>query len=94
VCNAGVRVEDLGQVWLLLLDQGLQLGDLADLLEGENLILLVTIYGQTGRVVATVFEAGEAIDEGVEDELAVLLDEVVDVAKDATVGKVSAEVRW
>lgn len=92
VCNAGVRVEDLGEVWLLILDQGLQLGDLADLLEGEDLVLLVAVYSQTGRVVAAVFEAGQSIDEGVDDELAVLLHEVVDVAENATVEEVSVEV--
>jgi hypothetical protein len=84
VCNASVRIEDLSQVGLLLLDELLQLGNLAHFLEGKDLILLVSIYGQTGRVVATILQSREAIDEGVEDELPVLLDEVVNVAKDAT----------
>jgi hypothetical protein len=60
VCNASVRVEDLGEVWLLLRDELLELDDLADLLEGEDLILLVSIYGETGGVVSTVFETGES----------------------------------
>lgn len=47
VCNTGVRVKDLGQVEVLLLDELLQRGDLADLLDGEDLILLVTVNGQT-----------------------------------------------
>lgn len=85
VCNTGVRVEDLGEVWLLLLDQGLQLGDLADLLEGKDLILLISVYGETRRIVATVLQPGEAIDERVENVLPVLLHQVVDVAKNATV---------
>lgn len=51
------------RVWLLLLDQLLQLSDLADLLEGKDLILLVAIDGETGGVVAAVFEAGETVDE-------------------------------
>jgi hypothetical protein len=79
-----VRIKDLSQVGLLILDQLLQLGNFADLLEGKDLVLLVTIYSQTSRVIATVFESGEAIDEGVEDEFPVLLDEVVDVAKNTT----------
>jgi hypothetical protein len=84
VCNTSVRIKDLSQVGLLILDQLLQLGNFADLLEGKDLVLLVTIYSQTSRVIATVFEPGEAIDEGVEDEFPVLLDEVVDVAKNTT----------
>jgi hypothetical protein len=60
VCNTGVVVKDLGHVGLLLLDECLQLGDLANLLEGEDLILLVAIDGNTGGVVAAVFETGEA----------------------------------
>jgi hypothetical protein len=82
-----VRVEDLVQVGLLLFDQLLQLGDLADLLERKDLVLLVTIHRQTGGVVATVLKPGEAIDEGIEDILPILLDEVVDVAKNATASK-------
>jgi hypothetical protein len=55
VGNTGVRVEDLGEVELLLLDKLLQRGDLADLLDCVDLILLVTVDGETGRVVAAVF---------------------------------------
>jgi hypothetical protein len=47
VCDTGVVVEDLGEVWCLRSDELLQLGDLADLLVGEDLILLVTIDGDT-----------------------------------------------
>lgn len=54
VCNAGVRVEDLGLVEVALLDELLEGGDLADLLDGEDLVLLVTVDGETGRVVTTV----------------------------------------
>ena len=46
--NAGVVVEDLGEVWLLLLDESLELGDLADLLECEYLFLLVAVDCETG----------------------------------------------
>lgn len=110
VCNTGVVVEDLGEVGLLLLDELLELGDLAYLLVGKDLVLLVAIDGDTCRIVAAVFETGETcrwgkrlrqldcfwmllglggrletrtVDEGVEDELSVLLHEVVDVAEDA-----------
>lgn len=43
VCNTGVRIEDLGEIWLLLLDESLQFGYLAYLLESKDLVLLVTI---------------------------------------------------
>lgn len=54
VCNAGVRVEDLGLVELALLDQLLEGGDLADLLDGEDLVLLVAVNGEARGVVAAV----------------------------------------
>lgn len=54
VCDAGVRVEDLGLVELVLLDQLLEGGDLADLLDGKDLVLLVAVDGEAGRVVAAV----------------------------------------
>jgi hypothetical protein len=59
VCNTGVVVKDLCEVGLLLLDELLQLGDLANLLVGKDLVLLVAIDGDTGGVVAAVFETGE-----------------------------------
>ena len=46
MCNASVRVEDLVQVWLLLFNELLELGDLADLFECEHFILLVSIDGK------------------------------------------------
>ena len=77
VCNACVRIKDLGEIWLLVLNELLELCHLADLLESENLVLLVSIYGQTSRVVATVFEPGEAIDESIENELPILFHQVI-----------------
>lgn len=71
VCDAGVGVKDFCEIWLLLLDQLLELGDLANLLEGKDFVALVAVDCETGRVVAAVFEAGQAIDEGVEDILKV-----------------------
>jgi hypothetical protein len=58
-----VVVKDLGHVGLLLLDELLQLGDLANLLEGKDLVLLVAIDGNTGGVVAAVLETGETCSE-------------------------------
>jgi hypothetical protein len=55
VSNTGVRVEDLVEVEVLLLNKLLQGSHLADLLDSEDLILLVTVDGETSRVVATVF---------------------------------------
>ena len=43
VCNASVRIENLGQIWVLLFDKLLELGDLANLFESENFILFITI---------------------------------------------------
>lgn len=56
VCNTGMRVKDLGHIWLLLLDELLQLDNLSDLLESKDLILLVSIYGQAGTVISSVFQ--------------------------------------
>lgn len=64
VGNASVRVEDLVGVGLGLLDELLELGDLADLLEGKDLVLLVAVDSETGRIVATVLEAGETCAMG------------------------------
>jgi hypothetical protein len=47
VGDTAMCVKDLCEIGLLLLDELLQLGDLADLLEGKDLISLVSVYGQT-----------------------------------------------
>lgn len=54
VCNTGVRVKDLCEIWLLVLDELLELCDLAHLLVCEDLVLLVTVDGETGGVVTAV----------------------------------------
>ena len=54
VSNACVRVEDLVHVHARLRDELLQSGDLAHLLDGEDLILLVAVNGESSRVVSTV----------------------------------------
>ena len=63
VFNAAVRVEALLKVDLLGADELLELGDLANLLEGKDLVLLVAIDGNTGGVVAAVLETGETCSE-------------------------------
>ena len=55
MCDTSMGIIGLGKVWLGFCDQFLQLGHLAHLLEGKDLILLVTVDGETGRVVASVF---------------------------------------
>lgn len=60
VGDAGVRVEDLGGVRLRVLDELLELGHLPDLFEGEDLILLVPIDGQTGGIITTILEPGKS----------------------------------
>jgi len=55
VSNGGVGVEDLVQVEVGLVDQLLQGGNLADLLDRIHLVLLVAVNGKTGGVIATVF---------------------------------------
>jgi len=60
VRNAGVGLESLGHVGLGLGDELLQFGDLAHFLECADLILLVTVDSHTGRVVAAVFQSGQA----------------------------------
>lgn len=47
VGNAGVCVKDFCEVGLLVLDELLQLGDLADLLESKHFISLVSVDRQT-----------------------------------------------
>lgn len=87
VCNTGVRVEDLGEIWLLFRNKLLQLDDLADLFECKDLILLVSINSQTCGIIATVFESRQSIDEGIENELSILLHQVIDVSENATILK-------
>jgi hypothetical protein len=87
VCNTGVRVEDLGHIWLLGRNKLLQLDDLANLLEGKDLVLLVSINSQTCGVIATVFESRQAIDESIENEPSVFLHQIVDVSENAAVLK-------
>jgi hypothetical protein len=54
VSNACVRIEDLVHVHAGLRDELLEGSDLANLFDGEDLILLVTVHGESSRVVSTV----------------------------------------
>ena len=56
VCNTGMRVEDLGHIWLLFFDELFEFGYLANLLEGKDLIFLVPIDGKAGGVLRRVSE--------------------------------------
>ena len=58
--NASVRIKHLLHVHATLLDELSEFGDLADLLEGKHLILLVAIDCQTCGVVTAVLKPGEA----------------------------------
>ena len=64
VGNSGVRLEGLGHIGLGLGDELSQLGDLANFLEGADLVLLVTVDGHTGGIIAAVFEAGQSCGAG------------------------------
>lgn len=55
VRDTGVRIKDLCEVGLLLGDELLELCYLADFLERKYFILLVTINGETSRIVSAVF---------------------------------------
>ena len=72
VSNASVRVKDLCHVGLALLNELLELGDLANLLESKDLILLVPVDRETSRVVATIFLSCKPIDKNFADGFAVL----------------------
>lgn len=60
VSDAAVGIENLFKIEVLAVDKLLQLGNLAHLLEGKHLVLLVAIDGKTSRVVTTVLETGKA----------------------------------
>lgn len=64
--NASMGVEHLGHVRVLFFDKLLELGDLTDLFECENFILLVTIHSQTCRVVASIFQTRKTFEASAE----------------------------
>lgn len=60
VSDTGMGIKNFGEVGLSFVDELLQFGYLANLLERKDLILLVTINRYTSRVVTTVFKTGKA----------------------------------
>ena len=57
VSNASMGFKGLCEVGLLVFNEFLQLGNLANFFEGTNFIFLVTVDRKTGRVIATVFKS-------------------------------------
>ena len=57
VCDTSVRVKDLGQIRLFLLDELLELGNLANLFECKHFIFLVSIDSEASRVLKGVSKA-------------------------------------
>ena len=92
VCNTGVGIEDLCEIWLLVLDELLQLCNLANFLERKYFILLITIHGETCRIVSSIFESGEAVDKCVNYVATVFLNQIVDVAKDSAGNRVNCQL--
>ncbi len=72
VCNRDLGDEGLGGVDVGFGDTLAEASDLANLLEEKYLSRLVTIDTNAGRVVATVFLAGETVAEDLTDRLPVL----------------------
>ena len=59
VCNASMRIKDLLHVDIALLNELSEFGNLANLLEGKHLILLVAVNCQSCGVIAAVLKPGE-----------------------------------
>ena len=59
VSDSSVRNKRSIKINAALLDQLLQLDNLANLLESVDLVLLITVNGNTGGIIATVFESRE-----------------------------------
>lgn len=59
VSDSGVRIENLVEIRLRLLNELLQLGNFANLFESKDFIFLITVHSQTGRVVPSVLKPGQ-----------------------------------
>jgi hypothetical protein len=57
VRNTGMRLKGLGHVIVAALNEFLQLGDFANLLECTDFVLLVAIHGHTGGIITTVLQS-------------------------------------
>ena len=49
-----MRIKDLGQIWLLFLDELLEFGNFANLFECKHFIFFVPVDGKTSRVLEEV----------------------------------------
>ena len=72
VCNRDLRVENLGGVYVRASDALTKASDLADFLEIIHLAGSIAVDTDAGRVVTTVFLAGETVAEDIADFLATL----------------------
>ena len=67
-----MRVEDFGSIHLRGGDTLAETGDFTDLLEEDYLARSITVDTNAGRVVTTIFLAGETVAEDITDLLAIL----------------------
>jgi hypothetical protein len=72
VCDRDLRVENLGGVYARAGDALTKAGDLADFLEIKHFAGNIAVDTDAGRVVTTVFLAGETVAEDIADFLATL----------------------
>lgn len=84
VGNTGMGVKGLGGIGIAFGDEMAETVDLADFFESQDFIFAVAVDSETGRIVASIFQPGETVKQGIDNMLAILLDEIVDVAKNAT----------
>jgi len=56
VGDAGVRVKDLREIRLDLLDELFQLGNFSNLLEGHDLVPLIAIDSKAGGIVSAILQ--------------------------------------
>lgn len=72
VCDRDLRVENLGGVYARARDALTKAGDLADFLEIVHFAGGIAVDTDAGRVVTTIFLAGETVAEDIANFLATL----------------------
>lgn len=72
VCDRDLRVENLGGVYARGGDARTKAGDLADFLEIKHFAGSIAVNTDAGRIVTTVFFAGETVAKDFADFLATL----------------------